>query len=376
MTTAARTMESTDRRPAPSAATDRQDDAGLRGSALEHERVVIATGERSRLTIVVAVHSTRLGPALGGARLWSYPTWNDALADALRLSEGMTSKNACAGLEHGGGKAVIHLPLGVTLDAETRRDAFLDLGDIVESFGGRYVTAEDVGTSSADMAVVAERTAHVTGLPPEQGGVGEPSEATADGVVSSIRATADVVFGTSDLRGRRATISGLGHVGSLVARTLHAEGVDLTVTDVNPARRALAEELGAMWVSPGSEHLVETDVFVPCGVGGALTETVVAELACRAVVGAANNQLENRSVADLLAARGILWAPDFIVNAGGVIYLASAADVAGRAALDQRVTAIGETVRAVFDTAGRDGVTTLAAAERLAAERLSGGSEA
>ncbi|RUR01607.1 Glu/Leu/Phe/Val dehydrogenase family protein [Labedella endophytica] len=336
----------------------------------EHERVVVATGSRSRLTIIVAVHSTRLGAALGGARLWTYPTWTDALDDALRLSEGMTLKNACAGLEHGGGKAVIHIPLGMTLDAETRRNALLDLGDVVESVGGRYVTAEDVGTSSADMAVVRERTTHVTGLPLESGGVGEPSEATAAGVVTSIRATMECRFGSSDLGERRATISGLGHVGSLVARTLRSEGVDLTVTDVNPARRALAEELGAMWVSPGSEHLVETDVFVPCGVGGALTETVVAELACVAVVGAANNQLASRSVADLLAARGILWAPDFIVNAGGVIHLAFAAGADGRAVIAERVAAIGDTVRAVFDTASSEGTTTLAAAERLAARRL------
>jgi leucine dehydrogenase len=362
-TAAARTT-TTQTAPAPTA----PDVAADTASALEHERVVVATGTRSRLSIIVAVHSTRLGPALGGARLWSYPTWREALDDALRLSEGMTLKNACGGLEHGGGKAVIQLPMGVVLDAETRRDAFLDLGDVVASFDGAYITAEDVGTSSADMATVAERTAHVTGLPLESGGVGEPSEATAAGVVSSLRATAELLFGSRELSGRRATISGLGHVGSLVARMLRSEGVDLTVTDVNPARRALAEELGAMWVSPGSEHLVETDVFVPCGVGGALTETVVSELAARAVVGAANNQLASRGVADLLAARGILWAPDFIVNAGGVIYLSAAGG--GRAGIDRRVAAIGDTVRSVFETATADGVTTLVAAERLAAERL------
>lgn len=355
--------------PQPAAQPAAPSDAATAGVAgFDHEQVVIATGSRSRLTIVVAIHSTRLGPALGGARLWSYPTWREALDDALRLSEGMTLKNACAGLEHGGGKAVIQVPTGVALDAETRRNAFLDLGDVVASLDGRYVTAEDVGTSSSDMAVVAERTAHVTGLPLEDGGVGEPSEATAAGVVSSIRATVELLFGARDLTGRRATISGLGHVGSLVARTLRSEGVDLTVTDVNPARRALAEELGAMWVSPGSEHLVETDVFVPCGVGGALTERVVSELAARAVVGAANNQLASRGVADLLAARGILWAPDFIVNAGGVIFLSASAT--GQEEVDRRVTAIGETVRNVFASAAADGATTLVAAERLAAERL------
>jgi leucine dehydrogenase len=339
--------------------------------ALEHERVVISHGERSGLTIIVAVHSTRLGPALGGARVWTYPTWREAVDDALRLSEGMTLKNACAGLAHGGGKAVIHVPLGTRLDGDRRRAAMLDLGDLVESLGGRYVTAEDVGTSSADMSVVAERTAHVTGLPAEHGGVGEPSDATATGVVASIRATALAVFGSSELAGRRATISGLGHVGSLVARALRADGVDLTVTDVDPSRRALAEELGAMWVSPGSEHLVESDFFVPCGVGGALTGEVISTLAAVAVVGAANNQLADRSGADALAARGILWAPDFIVNAGGVLHLAC--DEADRAGLAERLAGIGDTVTEVVEAARRDGVTTLVAAERLAAARLGSG---
>lgn len=333
-----------------------------------HERVVVVRGERSGLAIIVAVHSTTLGPALGGARVWTYPTWRDALEDALRLSEGMTLKNACAGLAHGGGKAVIQVPMGTRLDGERRRAALLDLGDAVESLDGAYITAEDVGVSSADMAVVAERTAHVTGLPAEQGGVGEPSEATATGVVASIRSVARSLFASADLDGRRATISGLGHVGSLVARSLRSAGVDLTVTDVDPSRRALAEELGAMWVSPGSEHLVESDFFVPCGVGGALTASVIETLAAVAVVGAANNQLAERSGADALAARGILWAPDFIVNAGGVLYLAC--DDADRAGLPARLAAIGDTVSKVVESAQRDGVTTLVAAERLAAERL------
>lgn len=357
------TLTTTADRPAD-AASDPLEPA----DAPAHERVLVVRGERSGLSIVVAVHSTTLGPALGGARVWTYPTWRDAMDDALRLSEGMTQKNACAGLAHGGGKAVVHVPLGTRLDGDRRRAAMLDLGDAVESLGGAYITAEDVGTSSADMAVVAERTGHVTGLPTDQGGVGEPSEATATGVVASIRSVALSLFGSADLDGRRATISGLGHVGSLVARSLRSAGVDLTVTDIDPSRRALAEELGAMWVSPGSEHLVESDFFVPCGVGGALTDGVIASLAAVAVVGAANNQLAHRSGADALAARGILWAPDFIVNAGGVLYLAC--DDADRPELPDRLGAIGDTVSQVVDAARRDGVTTLVAAERLAAARL------
>ena len=187
--------------------------AALLAEAPEHESVLITRGPRSGLTIIVAVHSTRLGQALGGARLWRYDHWTEALADALRLSQAMTMKNAAAGLERGGGKSVICIPVGVSLGERATRDAMLDLGDAVESLGGAYMTAEDVGTSAELMAVVAERTAHVCGLPPEQGGVGEPADATAAGVHASILATLDHVFGSSDVSGRHFVVAGLGQVG-------------------------------------------------------------------------------------------------------------------------------------------------------------------
>ena len=226
--------------------------------------------------IIVAVHSTRLGQALGGARLWHYGQWTDALADALRLSQAMTMKNAAAGLARGGGKSVIAIPAGVTLDDAQKRDAMLDLGDAVESLGGAYMTAEDVGTSAELMAVVHERTEHVCGLPAEQGGVGEPADATAAGVHASIIATLGHVFGSTDPTGRHLVISGLGQVGGRLARSLAAAGARLTVTDVADDKRALADELGAAWVDPADAHLVEADVFVPCGLGGVLTPEVVA----------------------------------------------------------------------------------------------------
>jgi len=185
-----------------------------------HERVLITTGPRSGLTIIVAVHSTKLGQALGGARLWQYENWTDALADALRLSAAMTLKNSAAGLARGGGKSVIHLPIGTVLSDAQKRDAMLDLGDAIESLGGAYMTAEDVGTSAELMAIVAERTAHVCGLPPEQGGVGEPADATAAGVHASILATLDALFGSRDVAGRHIVISGLGQVGGRLARSL------------------------------------------------------------------------------------------------------------------------------------------------------------
>jgi len=338
---------------------------------LTHERVLITTGPRSGLTIIVAVHSTKLGQALGGARLWQYENWTDALADALRLSAAMTLKNSAAGLARGGGKSVIQVPTGTVLTDAQKRDAMLDLGDAVESLDGAYMTAEDVGTSAELMAIVAERTAHVCGLPPEQGGVGEPADATAAGVHASILATLDALFGSREVAGRHIVISGLGQVGGRLARLLAADGARLSVADVDPGKKALADELGASWVEVDHAHRIEADLFVPCGLGGVLTPEVIAELGARGVVGAANNQLARHDGAEALAARGILWAPDFVVNAGGVIYLSMASEPdADPAAIDARVEAIGDTIAEIFRAAEHNGTTTLEAAEGLSAARL------
>ena len=336
-----------------------------------HERILISTGQRSGLVITVAVHSTTLGQALGGARLWQYENWTDAVADSLRLSGAMTLKNAAAGLNRGGGKAVIQIPVGPPLTAERTRDAMLDLGDAVESLGGAYMTAEDVGTSAELMAMVAERTAHVCGLPAEQGGVGEPADATSAGVYASILATLDALYGSSEVTGRHIVISGLGQVGGRLATRLAAEGASLTVTDVNMAKKELASTLGAGWVEVPEAHTISADLFVPCGLGGVLTQQVISELAVGGVVGAANNQLATHDGAAQLAARDILWAPDFVVNGGGVIYL----DMAGMpgadaAAIESRVSGIGNTVAQIFRDSAEQGITTLEAAERLAMARL------
>lgn len=336
-----------------------------------HERVEVITGQRSGLLLAVALHSSVLGPALGGARLWTYPTWSDALGDALRLSAAMTLKNAAAGLDAGGGKAVIALPPGVALDPERRRDAYLDLGDAVELLGGRYRTAEDVGSTADDMLVVRERTEHVVGLPDAAGGSGEPAGPTSVGVYAAIAATLERITGAASVSGRRITVSGLGQVGSRLAERLASEGAVLTVTDVNPAKRDLAARLGAAWVSPGEEHLVAADVFVPAGIGGVLTDAVIDALDARAVCGPANNPLADRGGAERLAARGILYAPDFVVNAGGVIHLDSEErDPGNREAVLERVAGIGDTLRRIYDEAEQRGVVPLVAAESLAADRL------
>ena len=336
-----------------------------------HERVEVLTGRRSGLCITVALHSSVLGSALGGARLWTYPHWSDALGDALRLSSAMTLKNAAAGLDAGGGKSVIALPEGTVLDAERRRAAFLDLGDAVESLHGLYRTAEDVGSTTDDMLVVSERTEHVVGLPDAVGGSGEPAGPTSLGVYESVRATLEKVMGTADVADRRITISALGQVGSRLAVRLEAEGALLTVTDVNPAKRDLALDLGVEWAEPGTEHLLPADVFVPAGIGGLLTDEVIDALEARAVCGPANNPLADHSGAARLASRGILYAPDFVVNAGGVIYLdLEAKKLGSRDEIMGRVAGIGDTVRRIFDEAESAGVTPLEAAEAFAAARL------
>lgn len=341
------------------------------GVNLPHETLHVVKGRRSGLSISVAVHSTVLGPALGGCRVWTYDSWAEAVADSLRLAEGMTLKNAAAGLNRGGGKTVVYLPRGTVLTNEQRYELMLDLGDAVESLGGAYMTAEDVGTSAEDMSIVASRTEHVCGLPSSEGGVGEPSDATAAGVYAGLLSTLERAVGTRSVAGRRVTVLGLGHVGSIIAMRLAREGAELTVTDVNPAKRALADTLGARWVEPAEAHTVEGDLFVPAGVGGVLTDAVIDELRVKAVVGPANNQLAHRSGAERLAARGILWAPDFVVNAGGVIFLSMMNEDAPSAeATQERVERIGDTVTEIFTVAEQRGITTLDAAEEIALARL------
>lgn len=333
---------------------------------LEHERIVAARGERSGLPIAVAVHSTLLGPALGGCRLWTYPTWREGLDDALRLSAAMTVKCAAAGLPTGGGKSVIALAPGTRLNPDTRRDAFLDLGDVVASLGGTYRTAEDVGTSASDMHVVRERTPHVLGLD------SEPAGPTADGVYAALRATLRHLDADADWAGRRVTIVGLGQVGSRLARRLAVAGAVLTVTDVAPERRALADELDAAWVDSTAAALaVDADFLVPAGVGGLLTDEVIDRLRCRAVVGPANNQLATPDGADRLARRGIVWVPDFLANAGGALHVIlreSLGMAEAEAAL--RITGIGESVTTVLAASSPER-TPLACAHELAQSRLS-----
>jgi leucine dehydrogenase len=336
----------------------------------DHERVTTVTGARSGLRITVALHSSAIGPALGGCRIWTYDHWLDGVADAMRLAQAMTMKNALADIGAGGGKAVIALPPGHELDAHQRRDALLDLGDLVESFGGAYITTEDVGATEHDMAIVRERTQHVVGLPAADGGAGEPAAGTALGVFVSIEHVLLSVFGSADIADRSFVISGLGQVGSRLARRLADAGAVLTVTDINPATRTLADELGARWIDPDAAVSTPADVFVPAGLGGILTAPVIEHLPVRAVCGPANNPLAERRGADALAARGILYAPDYVVNAGGVIHLALTGRGDSPAEVDARLRGIGGTLADVLALAALEGITPLDAADRLAHARV------
>jgi leucine dehydrogenase len=337
---------------------------------IEHEEAIVRRGTRSGLYTVVAVHSTVRGPACGGCRMWHYPDEYTALDDALRLSRAMTFKSAVAGLPMGGGKSVIVLPEG-ELASKRRRDALLDIGDTIDLLRGQYITAEDVGTSSRDMSVIATRTKYVAGLSRQKGGSGDPSPFTATGVLNAIKATAQRRFGSPSLAERSISIVGAGHVGGRIARLCAKEGAKLILADVDKTKRELATELGARWMSPSKALVAKVDILAPCALGGVLNEESVPELRCAVIAGAANNQLAHENVAALLRAREILWAPDFVANAGGIINIAE--ERRGRydpAAANVAVAGIADTLGRIFDTADADGITTLEAAMKLAEAAL------
>ena len=302
--------------------------------------------------------------------MWSYEDSASAFRDVLRLSRAMTYKMAVADLPLGGGKGVIMLSPHTRLSSERRQQALLDFADTVQTLGGRYITAEDVGTSSRDIGVMAERTTHVAGLARSRGGSGDPSPFTALGVEVAIRACCERVFGDDGLRGRSVCVIGLGHVGSRVAKRCARAGAKLVLADVDPDKRRLAEELEAKWMSPEDALEARAEIVCPCALGGVLNDETVPRLRCRIIAGAANNQLAEDRTADLLTAREILWAPDFVANAGGVINIAEEFGTYDASAARRRVRGIADTLRRIFDDAEAMGATTLTAAMELARRRL------
>jgi leucine dehydrogenase len=310
---------------------------------------------------IVVIHSTVLGPAVGGTRFWNYAGEEDALCDAMRLARGMTYKNSLAGLPIGGGKSVI---LGDN-KIRDREPLFRAHGRLVESLGGAYITAQDVGTTTSDMGYVLKETRHV-------GGWGDdPSPITARGVFRAMQAAAKHRWGSDDLAGRTVALQGCGNVGYHLAKRLHGAGAKLIVCDVDEVRVERAvKELGATRVLPDEIYGVRADIFAPCGLGAILNDQTIPRLRVEMVVGAANNQLLEARHGEALRAHGILYAPDYAANAGGIISFGMECLKWEREFMLQRVDAIYETLLNIFEIAEREGVTTNVAADRLAEERI------
>jgi leucine dehydrogenase len=337
------------------------------GSFDRHELVAFRCDPHSGLRAIIAVHDTRLGPALGGCRIHPYADEEAALADVLRLSRGMTLKSALAGLPLGGGKSVIIADPA----RDKTRALLLAMGEFIDSLGGCYIGAEDAGSSVADMAVMAERTCHVAGLPSEQFGSGDPSPATAHGVFTGIRAALAHRFGTPDPRGIRVAILGVGNVGERLARLLHMAGARLFVADVDERRVArVCDETGARPLSVEGFWGADVDVLSPCALGGGLNPVTVPRIRAAIVAGSANNQLASEAMGDLLRERGVLYAPDFAINAGGVIAIHYQRSGGSWGAAMQHVERIGDTLSELFVRAEREQCSTALLAERLACERL------
>jgi len=333
-------------------------------STMGHEQLVLCHDKSSGYRGIIAIHDTTLGPALGGTRFWNYASDEEAITDALRLARGMTYKNAVAGLNLGGGKSVI-----IGDNRTTNREMiFRAHGRFVDSLGGRYVTAEDVGTGTLDMDFVHMETNYVAGL---QSASGDPSPVTARGVFRAMQATAKYRWGTDDLSGKTVAIQGCGNVGFNLARELSAVGATLIVADIDAERvKRVAEATGARAVSVGEILDQAADILAPCALGGGLNDDTIPRLRVELVVGAANNQLLEDRHGDLLEARGITYAPDYVVNAGGVINVYG--ELAGwdRTRSLRKADEIYQTILGVFDIARADGVTSHVAADRLAERRI------
>ena len=335
----------------------------------DHEQVVFAHDPASGLRAIVAIHSTALGPALGGTRFYPYASTDDALQDVLNLSRGMTYKAALAGLDLGGGKAVI-IGDPATIKSEALLRAY---GRLVQSLGGRYRTACDVGTYSEDMDHIARECDYVTGRSVAHGGAGDSSVLTAFGVFQGMRAAAEATWGEPTLAGRTVGVAGVGKVGHHLVRHLVEDGAEVVVTDVDRSAvdRVLAEHVGVRSVAD-TDALVATnlDVYAPCALGGALTDAVVETLSAVIVCGAANNQLAHPGVEKQLEEAGILYAPDYCVNAGGLIQVADELEGFSFDRARQRAAGIFETTRSVFAAAKAEGVPPAVAADRLAEQRM------
>jgi leucine dehydrogenase len=329
-----------------------------------HEQVSIFAEPSSGYRGIIAIHDTTLGPALGGTRFWNYESDREALIDALRLARGMTYKAAVAGLNLGGGKSVI-----IGDNKTTRREAiFRAHGRHVESLGGRYITAEDVGTSAQDMEFIRAETEHVTGL---LGKSGDPSPVTAYGVYRGMKACAKERWNSDSLTGKTVAVQGCGHVGYSLCKLLFAEGARLIVTDIDPQRvKSVVQDLRATAVAPDEIYAQAADIFAPCALGATLNDETIPQLKVQIIAGGANNQLAEERHGDLLARRGILYAPDYVINGGGLINVNAELHGWSLERARNKAGEIYDTILRVFEIAKEEGIPTYRAADRLAEQRI------
>jgi leucine dehydrogenase len=333
----------------------------------DYEQLIFCQDKQSGLKAIIAIHDTTLGPALGGTRMWTYDSEEAAIEDALRLARGMTYKNAAAGLNLGGGKAVI---IGDPRK-DKNEEMFRAFGRYIQGLNGRYITAEDVGTTVADMDIIHEETDYVTGISPAFGSSGNPSPVTAYGVYRGMKAAAKEAFGNDSLEGKVIAVQGVGNVAYNLCKHLHAEGAKLIVTDINKeAVQRAVEEFGAKAVDPNDIYSIDCDIYAPCALGATINDETIPQFKCKVIAGAANNQLKESRHGDIIHEMGIVYAPDYVINAGGVINVADELYGYNRERAMKKVEQIYNNIEKVIEIAKRDGIPTYKAADRLAEERI------
>ncbi|KAA6451521.1 branched-chain amino acid dehydrogenase [Bacillus swezeyi] len=333
----------------------------------DYEQLVFCQDKQSGLKAIIAIHDTTLGPALGGTRMWTYESEEAAIEDALRLARGMTYKNAAAGLNLGGGKTVI---IGDPRK-DKNEEMFRAFGRYIQGLNGRYITAEDVGTTVEDMDIIHDETDFVTGISPAFGSSGNPSPVTAYGVYKGMKAAAKEAFGTDSLAGKTVAVQGVGNVAYNLCRHLHEEGAKLIVTDINKeaVERAVAE-FGARAVDPDDIYSQDCDIYAPCALGATINDDTIPQLKAKVIAGAANNQLKETRHGDQIHDMGIVYAPDYVINAGGVINVADELYGYNSERALKKVEGIYGNIERVLEISKRDRIPAYLAADRLAEERI------
>ncbi len=333
----------------------------------DFEQVVFCQDKTSGLKAIIAIHDTTLGPALGGTRMWTYDTEEAAIEDALRLARGMTYKNAAAGLNLGGGKTVI---IG-NPKTDKNDEMFRAFGRYIEGLNGRYITAEDVGTTEADMDLIHLETDYVTGTSGDDGSSGNPSPVTAYGIYVGMKAAAKEAFGTDSLKGKKVAVQGVGNVAYTMCAHLHEEGAKLYVTDINQeAVQRAVDEFGATAVPIDEIYKQDVDIFAPCALGAIINDETIPQFKCKVIAGSANNQLKENRHGDQIHEMGIVYAPDYVINSGGVINVADELIGYNKERALNRVGGIYDTILEIFAISKRDGIPSYVAADRLAEERI------